>query len=244
MFQIVKESNDIEKLINDTLNEKVTKEELRLPNTLHPLHYRLWIHPILDERGEKNFTFSGRVKILINCLEETNKIIMNWDELNITDSDISVYTTEEVQISPQPLQADSSDGQHSTKRDLEETGEENNETTTLYVDEDDSVLMDDSVPITTEETTTVTDVTDTTTTTTMQIPESFSEGTISKTELLPWPVKEISMDEENLKLVITTVQNLRHGENYTVDIKFSGQILNNLVGLYRTHYIDLSGNTR
>lgn len=205
-----------------------------MPNTLYPLHYKLWIHPILDDYGEKNFTFTGRVTILINCLEDTNKIILNWDELNITDSDVEIYATKEVNVSPQPLRIDTTDDQRDIKRDVEEMGEGNNETTPMYVTEDDSLSA------TTEETTTVMDITDPT----MQISEATSESSVVKSESTPWPVKTISKDEENLKLIITTKQNLQQGENYTVDIKFSGDILNNLVGLYRTHYVDLAGNIK
>ncbi|KAJ8940805.1 hypothetical protein NQ318_007891 [Aromia moschata] len=38
--------------------------------------------------------------------------------------------------------------------------------------------------------------------------------------------------------------NLQKGKTYTVDIKFAGQLLNNLVGLYRTDYVDMAGNTK
>lgn len=98
MFQVIKESNDIEKLINDTLSEKIPREELRLPKTLLPTHYRLWVHPLLDENSSNNFTFTGRVKIKIDCLSNTNKIILHLDELNITNSDIEIYTMMEVGI--------------------------------------------------------------------------------------------------------------------------------------------------
>lgn len=96
MLQVIKESNDIEKLINETLSEKIPREELRLPKSLFPTHYRLWIHPILDENADNNFTFTGTVEIEINCTSNTNKIILHWDELNITDSDIKIYTIVEV----------------------------------------------------------------------------------------------------------------------------------------------------
>lgn len=98
LFQVIKESNDIEKLINDSLSEKIPREELRLPKSLFPTHYRLWIHPILDEDAANNFTFTGRVEIQINATSNTNKIILHWDELNITDSDIKIYTLLEVWI--------------------------------------------------------------------------------------------------------------------------------------------------
>lgn len=96
LFQVIKESNDIEKLINDTLSETIPREELRLPKSLFPIHYRLRIHPLLDEYSENNFTFTGKVEIQINCTSNTNKIILHWDELNISDSNIRVYTLAEV----------------------------------------------------------------------------------------------------------------------------------------------------
>ncbi|KAJ8917142.1 hypothetical protein NQ315_012634 [Exocentrus adspersus] len=227
--KVIKESNDIEKLINDTLNENVPKEEWRLPNTLYPLRYTLKIHPILDEYSDKNFTFTGRVKILVKCLEETNRIVLNWDDLNITDSDVRVYTIKQVRIDSEAVP----EHPGKAKRDLNAV-EDDATTTTISTEE---------VPTTElfEETTTGTEPPDTTT---APVLETTTESSLIKTELIPWLVREITRDEENFKITIHTRKNLKVGENYTVDIKFSGQLLNNLVGLYKSHYVDLTGRTK
>ncbi|XP_066246171.1 aminopeptidase N-like [Euwallacea similis] len=88
-----REVNDIEALLNETINEEISTENLRLPSYLHPIHYKLMVHPILDEARDDNFTFTALVKITLNCTVSTNKIILNWDEeLFINDSDIKVFT--------------------------------------------------------------------------------------------------------------------------------------------------------
>lgn len=66
LFQLRTEVNDIEQLLNETINEEISKEDLRLPNNVHPIHYRLKIHPLLDEPTEDNFTFTGQVNILVS----------------------------------------------------------------------------------------------------------------------------------------------------------------------------------
>ncbi|KAF7266417.1 hypothetical protein GWI33_020248 [Rhynchophorus ferrugineus] len=205
-------NNDLEQLLNETINEQTPKEDLRLPTDLHPIHYRLKLHPILDEPSPNNFTFTGQVKILINCTSPTDKIVLNWDdELNISESDIKVVTVKQHEIIEENIK-------NVSKRAIEnsEVSYEDVETTT----------MDPEF-------------------TTMElIPDTTPRKIIITSELLSLPIAEISKDKMNFKLIIKLEQALVKDETYTVDVKFSGNITNNLVGLYRTSYTDLSGNVK
>lgn len=58
---------------------------------------------------------------------------------------------------------------------------------------------------------------------------------------------DIKKQEENRKMSTYTIHlanALQPGANYTLDIEFSGKILNNLVGLYTTSYTDSEGRKR
>ncbi|KAJ8928334.1 hypothetical protein NQ314_019110 [Rhamnusium bicolor] len=236
---VIKESNDIEKLINDTLSEKVPEGELRLPTTLYPANYRLWVYPILDEFSENNFTFTGRVKILINCVQETNKIVLNYDDLNITDPDIQVYKIKKGKITSASLKTELANDFHNiSRRDIQyipvtnSDDEENDENTPTSTIPDDFFTPESDISI---ETTTL-EISETT------ISITSTESNFVESERVP--VKEIVRDKENFKLNIVTENNFQQGETFTVDIKFAGEILNNLVGLYSTNYVDLSGRIK
>ncbi|CAH0553114.1 unnamed protein product [Brassicogethes aeneus] len=232
------ESNDIEKLINKTIQEKLPEEEIRLPKTIYPLDYRLWIHPILDEQTENNFTFTGQVQVLVNCTRKTNKIILNIDDLNITESDIAVYTTKIVTYNSEEYKV-MNDDLHRLRRDTGELVEKS------VVENEDKIPNSETMHTTSEnpeietENATIENMTETTTeeiTTTTEV--------VVQRERINLTIQDIVKDEENFKLTIIMMYLLEPGHTYTVDIKFSGDILNNLKGLYKTSYTDLEGNTR
>lgn len=58
------------------------------------------------------------------------------------------------------------------------------------------------------------------------------------------PIQEIKRDQKNYRLFIKMKNRLEKGKSYTIDVEFSGVILNNLIGLYKTSYVDLEGNTK
>lgn len=201
---------DIEQLLNETINEQTPQEDLRLPTDLHPIHYRLILHPILDEASPNNFTFTGRVKILFNCTSPTDKIVLNWDdELSILDADIKVVTVKH-----------------------EELGSRKNISRRAI---DESEMVEDEIESTTVESEEVT---------TEVVPETTPEKILISSELVNIPVASIIRDPKNFKLSVKLYELMHQGRTYTVDIKFSGNITNNLIGLYRTSYTDLSGNVR
>lgn len=211
--------NDIEQLLNQTINEEVSKEDLRLPDHVHPIHYRLKLHPILDEPSEDNFTFTGQVKIMINCTSSTNKIVLNWDEeLEIVDSNIKVVTIKQEEIQTQNI------SHNITRREVEDSEGTNGG---LLMSDDDVLTTTEDPEMTTE-----------------PILEPTTEKILVTSELVQLKIHEILRDLTNYKLIIILQESLSSGETYTVDIKFSGNITNNLVGLYKTSYTDLAGNVR
>ncbi|KAG5881689.1 hypothetical protein JTB14_002172 [Gonioctena quinquepunctata] len=230
--KIITESNDIEKLLNDTLNEEKPREELRLPKTLHPTSYRLRIYPILDENSERNFTFTGHVQIQINCTQSTDKIVLHWDDLNITDSDVRVYTTRSVEIDSESLIVNETinDSHNISRRDVTTTSGE--EPTNITVSPED---------ISTDSTTTGEPEMETTS---MPVVEPSTEKIVILKKQIELRIITIKRDVENMKLKIIMLNPLVAGMTYTVDIKYSGDILDNLVGLYKTNYKDMSKNDR
>ncbi|XP_050293246.1 aminopeptidase N-like isoform X2 [Anthonomus grandis grandis] len=208
------EINDIEQLLNETINEEIAKEDLRLPNDLHPMHYKLNLFPILDEPREDNFTFTGQVKILVSAIQSTNKIVLNWDEeLQIIDSDIKVTLVTEEPVDNK--------AHNITRRQADVTED-------IPAPESD----DESITTTTEEIVT---------TEAAAKEEKASEPTAMEP---PLNIEAVVRDPENFKLKILLEDSLRAGKTYVADIKFSGNITNNLVGLYRTSYTDLAGNVK
>lgn len=63
-------------------------------------------------------------------------------------------------------------------------------------------------------------------------------------EKVSLPIQEIQRDQKNYRIFIKMKNRLEKGKSYIIDIKFGGDILNNLIGLYKTSYVDLDGITR
>lgn len=83
--------------IEELLEEKVEiVENIRLSTDIIPLHYRIQIHPILDSEDDSNFTFTGRVSILLRCKNPTNKIILNSEMIEILNTNVSYIKIEDV----------------------------------------------------------------------------------------------------------------------------------------------------
>lgn len=209
MFQ--RESNDIEELLNETINEDISKVDLRLPTHVFPVHYKLKMHPILDEPRADNFTFQGHVKIMINCTSSTNKIVLNWDEeLNFNDQDVKVLT-----LKPKSQNLTS---HNITRREIIDE-----EDVTTESSDEEEVLVTTELPEPTE---------------------VISQKAVVAQEVRPLEIFEVIRDVPNLKLTIALNERLYKDQIYTIDIKFTGNITNNLVGFYRTSYTDLEGNVR
>nr|XP_023013628.1 aminopeptidase N-like [Leptinotarsa decemlineata]XP_023013629.1 aminopeptidase N-like [Leptinotarsa decemlineata] len=245
---IIIESNDIEQLLNDTLNEEKPQEELRLPKFLYPIYYRLRVYPLLDENNENNFTFTGHVQIQVNCTQTTDRIVLHWDDLNITDSNIRIYTTKYVEINAEPLTSNETKiGVHNISRREVETEKPINLTQAL---EDDN-STEASASLANTLTTTASTPTNASNieeieieTTESPVVEPSTEKIVIQTEQVYLGVESVIRDNKHLKLKISMSDPLLSGGTYTIDIKYSGDILDNLVGLYKTSYKDLSGNEK
>lgn len=77
---------------------------------------------------------------------------------------------------------------------------------------------------------------------TTEVPSEKMKPKISKK--LSLQIQEIKRDQENYRLFIKMKNRLEKGKSYTIDIQFSGEILSDLRGLYRTSYVDLDGTTK
>ncbi|XP_044259104.1 aminopeptidase N-like [Tribolium madens] len=197
------DTKDIEELINKTINEE-PEENIRLPTNLKPLHYRLRIFPILDEFSPENFTYTGEVKIIIRCLTKTNKIVLNLEDLEVTEHNVTVSTLKTTILRYESLDKESD-------KDQPEIYMKNST-------HNSSVIIVESENNSTDE---------------------ILIGAEAKSLIIQEVYKE-----DNSKLYITMKNLLESGHNYTINVKFSGNITNNLAGFYRTSYKDLLGEKK
>lgn len=61
--------------------------DVRLPKNLRPLHYDIRLLPWMDE---SNFTINGFIHILIECVENTNKIVLHSTDIEIDRVSVKV----------------------------------------------------------------------------------------------------------------------------------------------------------
>lgn len=73
--------------------------------------------------------------------------------------------------------------------------------------------------------------------------EMSTEATI-KMERVQLQVDSVEKNNKTDKLKVIMKHDLVKGRNYTLEIKFAGLILNNLIGLYKTHYVDMESNVK
>uniref|UniRef100_A0A1A9WMJ0 Aminopeptidase N-like N-terminal domain-containing protein n=1 Tax=Glossina brevipalpis TaxID=37001 RepID=A0A1A9WMJ0_9MUSC len=79
-----------------TTLEPIPPEETinyRLPETLHPITYDLYLHPDIDTGN-----FTGQVVIHIGCTKNTNQIILHALHLNITSVYLSDTTSGTISV--------------------------------------------------------------------------------------------------------------------------------------------------
>lgn len=73
----------------DTSAVNWNDEIYRLPGDLLPSSYTIRLLPFLDEG---NFTTDGFIEILVDCVADTNSIVMNSRDISINVMTISVRT--------------------------------------------------------------------------------------------------------------------------------------------------------
>ena len=74
------------------------KINVRLPADLKPILYELEIRPYIgpsEVYGDKAFTFDGKIAMTLNCVNPTNKILFHGLNLNITESGLELYKSED-----------------------------------------------------------------------------------------------------------------------------------------------------
>ncbi|KAK3575959.1 hypothetical protein CHS0354_019277 [Potamilus streckersoni] len=62
----------------------------RLPKSLEPILYKLLLYPDFYGPDPKAFFFTGSVWIHLKCVEDTDKIVLNSNKLNITEGSVVV----------------------------------------------------------------------------------------------------------------------------------------------------------
>lgn len=82
------DSNQILEYINKTPKPTTGDHNLRLPRSISPVSYNIKLIPFFEER---NFTFEGYSRIVVNCIESTNNITLHAITLTIIESDVAFY---------------------------------------------------------------------------------------------------------------------------------------------------------
>ena len=75
-------------------NGKEKKPFSRLPSTILPVHYDIFLKPDL-----KNLTFEGKMSVKLRIQQETDKLICNAADLEISEVQVSGQTAKDVAIS-------------------------------------------------------------------------------------------------------------------------------------------------
>jgi len=78
----------------------ISEIETLLPKDITPLYYRLQLEPYLEDRDPagNNFTYNGRVSILILCNNTTNKVMFHAKNLQIGEHiNISMFSDTGIQ---------------------------------------------------------------------------------------------------------------------------------------------------
>jgi len=66
-------------------------KDVRLPENLKPIYYKIELIPYVGQYEMKNFTIDGKVWIDMQCLQSTSKITIHSKNITIDDSKVKVY---------------------------------------------------------------------------------------------------------------------------------------------------------
>ena len=89
--------NNLKRFVVNTGNSKrnLNLNEIRLPKNLTPYYYELYF--IFDFNNEIEPTdYIGKVRIFMNCNDETNKLILNVKNLEINETSIVVEEVDNI----------------------------------------------------------------------------------------------------------------------------------------------------
>ncbi|KAM8960785.1 aminopeptidase Q [Pelodytes ibericus] len=70
-------------------------DDLRLPNNLIPLHYDLELWPRMLPDSEGNYFLTGQVNITIQCMEQTDIVLLHSSRLNFSRAELKLLETGE-----------------------------------------------------------------------------------------------------------------------------------------------------
>lgn len=87
-----KEEKNVDDQPPDALTKPKPKVDVRLPRDITPISYDLKFIPFITP---DNFTFRGEATIKLNVEKDTQNITLHSLELDITDSDITIYKLED-----------------------------------------------------------------------------------------------------------------------------------------------------
>lgn len=207
---------------------------MKLPTNIVPSYYRLRIRPYLHELEPKQFTFEGRVGIVFNINgPPTTEIILNVKHLTISETDVSITYTSTKKI--EPLQSDSQIKENENDTDIStnttQSGDEENEilTTELPLNitkSNDNITSSDANENGTEEKVdTKTPLHTTTENSVLQVAENVN---------IQIETQEYNALDETYKIHLKYP--LQKDVNYTMDVKFSGNMSNGYGGILRSSY--------
>nr|CAD7568776.1 unnamed protein product [Timema californicum] len=231
--------------LDSTTSVPVT--DLRLPDSLIPLHYKLRVQPFIEESSGDNFTFQGHVTITVNVRAPAGTTLINVHakNLNIPDKEVSItlLTTPD------------------TKEEVTETSPP---TTVRGVINSDANLTTEVADVT-QAPNSVESSSSTENTIVSKKSKPNKKGKKTKREInsetissknnrdrrskeesssgyIPGPPRIVYAVRDLIKdmYIVHVEPPLIYGNNYTIDIPFSGVLSNTLSGFYRSSYTDIA----
>lgn len=220
-------------------------DKLRLPTTIVPLYYRLYLEPEISDIST-NFTFTGKVVILFEATKPAKEILLNTDilevlNLNITTTTKLVHAIQSRSVSldhPQngTLPKDSHVALNSRSKDSASQHHQKKEKKESTTSSDFDSEGEDSAGVTMRL------VPDKTRFNSSH--EDVIVGNVIESEVTVVPISSHSEYKDDERYSIRFTRPLQPKHNYSLSIEFRGNITDNLIGLYKTSYTDSEGIER
>ena len=67
--------------------------DYRLPTDLLPIHYDLWFEFQFEQDRNNSFPYHGQIKIQINCVKDTSKLILHVRNLDLDNTTLSLISS-------------------------------------------------------------------------------------------------------------------------------------------------------
>lgn len=192
---------------------------------------------------------------MISATEKTKQIVLHSDDLRIHTDDVSVYT---VKILNRRSESNGdAEREDSLTTESGRSTEIFNTNSTVAINDSyttkptvsvnhphttPSRLISTSLTVSTEAASLHTKVTKDSTSTTAVTSKEVQDFHARKIEQLA--IKKTETHLKQSKFIITLEDSIEPDVNYTVEIRFSGNISDDLIGLYRTSYVNPKGEVR